>query len=471
VTQKPDLWIIDDDNSIRWVLEKSLSSLPVRITIFNSADVAIEQLNHQLPDLVITDIRMPGRSGLDFLAILSEIDSTIPVIIMTAHTDLDSAVHSYQAGAFDYLPKPFDIDEAVGLVERALNQIRNRVGSDGGEDPIDHANIVGTSPSMQEIYRTIGRLSRSSINVLIDGESGTGKELVAQAIHRHSPRANKPFIALNMAAIPKDLLESELFGHERGAFTGASTARTGRFEQAHTGTLFLDEIGDMSADLQTRLLRVLADGTFYKVGGNAPITVDVRIVAATNKDLARSVADGSFREDLYHRLNVINIKVPPLRQRKDDIAQLAAHFLHASAIEYKCEVKRPGREALGILAAYDWPGNVRQLENTCRLLTVMTRGDEILPDDIPEQIRAGSGVPGHEAGEESWDRSLHTWASRKIRNGDRSILQSVIPLVEKTLIDVALSYTNGRKQDAAALLGWGRNTLTRKLAEHKIGET
>lgn len=384
---------------------------------------------------------------------------------MTAHSDLDAAVSAYQKGAFEYLPKPFDIDEAVALVERAVAHSQEQKRQRVPKETVERApEIIGEAPSMQEVFRAIGRLSRSSISVLINGESGTGKELVAHALHRHSPRATNSFIALNMAAIPKDLIESELFGHEKGAFTGANSVRQGRFEQANGGTLFLDEIGDMPLDIQTRLLRVLADGQFYRVGGHQAIKVDVRIIAATHQNLEKLVADGSFREDLFHRLNVIRVHLPPLRERRQDIGQLAKHFLKRASDELDIEVKSLHPTTLDLMASLSWPGNVRQLENTCRWLTVMASGKEVLPEDLPPELMQPESLE-NDGDSDSWQQALSQWARLSLDKGDDNLLREALPEFERILLREALNHTRGHKQEAAKLLGWGRNTLTRKLKE------
>ena len=458
------IWVIDDDRSIRWVLEKALAAAGLEVTCFASAAQALDGLARGEPDAAITDIRMPGIDGLRFLERMRAGHPDLPVIIMTAHSDLDSAVAAYEGGAFEYLPKPFDIDEAVALAQRALGQRARRQEESGVGHPAQQVPaIIGEAPAMQEVFRAIGRLSRSNITVLINGESGTGKELVARALHRHSPRADKPFIALNTAAIPRELLESELFGHERGAFTGAQTMRRGRFEQADGGTLFLDEIGDMPAELQTRLLRVLADGEFYRVGGHTPIKVDVRIIAATHQDLEQRVRDGRFREDLFHRLNVIRIHIPALRERREDIPRLARHFLAQAARELNTEPKTLLPEVEEYLCRFDWPGNVRQLENTCRWLTVMASGRQIHLEDLPPELRTESAA--HTAVTDGWADALRCWAEQRLARGERGLLTAATPVFERILIETALKATGGRRQDAAKLLGWGRNTLTRKLKE------
>lgn len=403
---------------------------------------------------------MQGMDGLAFLALVHKRYAHLPVIVMTAHSDLDSAVKSYQSGAFEYLPKPFDLDDAVALVQRALAHSQQTTAST--DCPISVSAIIGEAPAMQEVFRIIGRLSHSHMTVLIRGESGTGKELVANALHRHSPRAQQPFIALNMAAIPKDLIESELFGHEKGAFTGAASARHGRFEQAHQGTLFLDEIGDMPLDTQTRLLRVLADGTFYRVGGHTPIRVDVRIIAATHRDLEDLVAEGLFREDLYHRLNVIRIHLPRLSERREDIPTLAAHFLQHAADELATERRVLLPETQAYLSQQDWPGNVRQLENTCRWLTVMASSREVMVSDLPYEL-LHSKAPIDQS--QNWDAALKRWAEHALQQGSTGLLDRALPMFERVMIEAALAHAGGRRRDAAQLLGWGRNTLTRKIKE------
>ena len=462
MARKENVWVIDDDHSIRWVLEKALQKDNVAVTTFDSGNGVLEALKKGEPDTLIADIRMPGINGLELLARIREHYPQLPVIIMTAHSDLDSAVAAYQGGAFEYLPKPFDVDEAVALVQRACALRRQQQGERSEAGAPQTPEIIGEAPAMQEVFRAIGRLSRSHITVLINGESGTGKELVARALHRHSPRSNKPFIALNMAAIPKDLLESELFGHERGAFTGAQTSRQGRFEQADGGTLFLDEIGDMPQELQTRLLRVLAEGEFYRVGGHTPTRVNVRVIAATHQDLEQRVRDGLFREDLFHRLNVIRIHLPPLRQRREDIPLLMLHFLKMAAKELDVEPKVLRPEVDDYLARLDWPGNVRQLENLCRWLTVMASGREIHLDDLPPDLRH-QPVPPSNRGD--WEDALRLWANQTLARGEGQILDKALPAFERILISVALEKTRGHRQDAARLLGWGRNTLTRKIKE------
>ena len=460
------VWVVDDDSSIRWVVEKTLSSADIKCETFADAESVLLALERETPDVLVSDIRMPGIDGIELLHQVHQRSPDLPVIIMTAHSDLDAAVNAYQKGAFEYLPKPFDIDETLTLVERAIahSQEQKREQASEVAEETNAPEIIGEAPAMQEVFRAIGRLSRSSISVLINGESGTGKELVAHALHRHSPRAKKPFIALNMAAIPKDLIESELFGHEKGAFTGANSVRQGRFEQANGGTLFLDEIGDMPLDIQTRLLRVLSDGQFYRVGGHSAVKVDVRIVAATHQDLERLVHDGGFREDLFHRLNVIRIHIPALRERKQDIEKLTHHFLASAAEELGVEVKTLHSETIMKLNQLNWPGNVRQLENICRWLTVMASGSEILPSDLPpelleEKVVISEGTDGN------WQQLLANWAKSALDSGEKELLTYALPEFERILLEAALNHTNGHKQDAAKVLGWGRNTLTRKLKE------
>jgi two-component system nitrogen regulation response regulator GlnG len=459
VPESLNVWLVDDDASIRWVLEKALRNGGMNARAFEQADRALEALSRDEPDVLITDIRMPGKSGLKLLDEVQAQHPKLPVIVMTAHSDLDSAVAAYQGGAFEYLPKPFDIDEAVALVRRAAQQQTKLPDVPVSQDQIPE--LLGQAPAMQEVFRAIGRLSRSSMTVLITGESGTGKELVARALHRHSPRANKPFIALNTSAFTADLLESELFGHEKGAFTGADSLRRGRFEQADGGTLFLDEIGDMSPQLQTRLLRVLAEGEFYRVGGNFAVRVDVRVIAATHQDLEARVRTGQFREDLLHRLNVIRIELPPLRARREDIPDLLRHYLGSAARELGQEPKILSPEALKVLTAADWPGNVRQLVNTCRRVTVAAPGREIRVEDVPAELGGARADV-----QDDWARSLEQWARGHVnRDGVKPLLDEALPEFERTLIRVALAKCEGRRQDAAKVLGWGRNTLTRKMRE------
>jgi len=457
------VWVVDDDRSIRWVLNKALRKADMDVRLFESSEGILQALEGEpgeSPDAVITDIRMPGMSGLDLLNRIHLDHPQLPVIVMTAHSDLDNAVAAYQKGAFDYLPKPFDVNEAIDLARRAC-RLRGERRRKQAHGPASTPEILGEAPAMQEVFRAIGRLSHSSITVLINGESGTGKELVARALHRHSPRAQGPFIALNTAAIPSELLESELFGHERGAFTGAQTQRQGRFEQADGGTLFLDEIGDMPAELQTRLLRVLSDGEFYRVGGHLPLRADVRIIAATHQHLEERVAEGLFREDLFHRLNVIRVHVPALRERREDIPLLLKHFLVKAAIELEAEPKTARPEVLDYLSTLDWPGNVRQLENTCRWLTVMASGNEIHMEDLPTELRVGAA---REAGND-WQQALAAWAVHEFQAGTPQLLEKALPLFERVMIEAAMEQSLGRRQEAAKLLGWGRNTLTRKIKD------
>ena len=455
------VWIVDDDRSIRWVLEKAFKQAEMDVSSFDNAADALKALKKSEPDVVISDVRMPGMDGMEMMEEIHQKNPELPVIIITAHSDLDSAVSAYQEGAFEYLPKPFDVDEAVELTRRAINH-RKETTSASEESITTDTEIIGEAPSMQEVFRAIGRLSRSNITVLINGESGTGKELVAHALHKHSPRADKPFIALNTAAIPRDLLESELFGHEKGAFTGAQAARQGRFEQADGGTLFLDEIGDMPAELQTRLLRVLADGEFYRVGGHSPVKVDVRIIAATHQNLEERVKQGDFREDLFHRLNVIRIHIPSLRERREDIALLANHFLKFAADDLNTELKTLDKDVEEYISQLDWPGNVRQLENTCRWLMVMAPSQVIHMDDLPpELLQSEKSV----SASGDWVEQLRRWSEQKMASGESEILNIATPQFERVMIETALKQTGGRRQDAAKLLGWGRNTLTRKIKE------
>jgi two-component system nitrogen regulation response regulator GlnG len=459
-TKSLDVWVVDDDASIRWVLERALEQGGMHARAFEEADAVLAALRREEPDVLVTDIRMPGRSGLDLLEEIRSKRPRLPVIVMTAHSDLESAVAAYQGGAFEYLPKPFDIDQALELVRRAAAQGERTETSAAESRRIPE--MLGHAPAMQDMFRAIGRLSRSSMTVLITGESGTGKELVARALHRHSPRAAKPFIALNTSAFTADLLESELFGHEKGAFTGATELRRGRFEQADGGTLFLDEIGDMSPQLQTRLLRVLAEGEFYRVGGQLPVRVDVRVIAATHQDLDARVKEGLFREDLLHRLNVIRIEVPPLRQRREDIPDLLHHYLDIAAIELGVAPKALTPEAEAALQAFDWPGNVRQLVNACRRLTVLAAGREIARSDIPVDL-GGGGVAA--TASTQWAQGLASWAQAKLATSGPPLLDEAMPEFERTLIRAALAAAQGGRQEAARLLGWGRNTLTRKLKE------
>jgi two-component system nitrogen regulation response regulator GlnG len=457
---KLNVWVVDDDQSVRWVLEKALRQADMDSRSFERAEHLLEAIEQDAPDVLITDVRMPGMSGIALLERLHDARPELPVIVITAHSDLDNAVAAYKGGAFEYLPKPFDIDEAIDLVHKAARV--NGHTADGASKPAGGPipTLIGRAPAMQEVFRSIGRLAGSSMTVLITGESGTGKELVARALHEHSPRADRPFVALNTSAIASELLESELFGHEKGAFTGADARRIGRFEQANGGTLFLDEIGDMSPGLQTRLLRVLAESEFFRVGGQMSIRVDVRVIAATNQDLARAVKEGRFREDLYHRLNVIRVNTPPLRQRRADIPLLLDHYLEEAARELEVPVKSIDADALDTLRSFDWPGNVRQLVNATRRLTVTAPGSVISTQDIPTDL--GGRESGQRATQD-WTRSLAAWAEHQLSSGEAPLLERALPEFEKTLIRIAMSETGGHRQEAAKLLGWGRNTLARKM--------
>ena len=503
------VWVVDDDESIRWVLERSLAREGMQVTVFPGAAELLDALSDGTPDVLVSDIRMPGVNGLELMERVRASKPLLPVIIMTAHSDLDSAVAAYKGGAFEYLPKPFDVDGVAALVRRAASK---RPAIEPQEDATPTA-IIGEAPAMQDVFRAIGRLSQSQITVMITGESGTGKELVARALHNNSPRANRPFIAVNTAAIPKDLMESEFFGHERGAFTGAQMQRKGRFEQADGGSLFLDEIGDMPSDLQTRLLRVLQNGEFYRVGGVAPVRVDVRVIAATHQDLETLVREGKFREDLFHRINVIRVRIPPLRERAEDIPHLMRHFLVAAGRELKTEPKRLLPEVMERLCRFDWPGNVRQLENTCRWLTVMAPGQDVHLQDLPPELRdakrtteptiptspdpvpapaaslitaapvvqatlsssaislptvaiptapAAIGAAAHDG---QWAAHGRAWAAIELTSGRSDLLAEATPAFERTMIEVALEACHGQRQEAARRLGWGRNTLTRKIKE------
>ncbi len=459
-----NVWVVDDDHAIRWVLERAFQKAHIPVTTFESATMAMRELEEYVPAVILTDVRMPELDGFEFLDQVRTRYPDLPVIIMTAYSDLQSAVGAYQKGAFEYLPKPFDVDDAIELTMRACLATSEKTVPVKSDDASVQrpAKIIGESPAMQEVFRAIGKLSNSNITVLINGASGTGKELVAHALHAHSPRAGGPFIALNMTAIPRELLESELFGHERGAFTGAQTLRKGRFEQTHRGTLFLDEIGDMPTDLQTRLLRVLSDGCFYRVGGHEPIKVDVRIIAATHQNLEARVRHGDFREDLFHRLNVIRIRLPALNERKTDVPILLRHFMQSSARELKTRPKKLTPEVVKYLSALRWPGNVRQLENVCRWLTVMASGNEVHVQDLPAEMLKDEMS---EAETLDWQRLLSAWADRKLSAGEQGISDQASPLFEAVLIKAAMRKAGGKRQQAAKLLGWGRNTLTRKIQE------
>ena len=458
------VWIVDDDRSIRWVFEKALAREGIAHRTFSSAQEALQALDSETPRVVVSDIRMPGESGLVLLQKVRERFATLPVIIMTAYSDLGNAVTAFQGGAYEYLPKPFDVDDAVELIRRAMSE--NQAPEAVAEVQESAPEILGQAPSMQNVFRAIGRLAQSNATVLITGESGTGKELVASALHRHSPRSKLPFIAINTAAIPKELLESELFGHERGAFTGAQTTRRGRFEQAEGGTLFLDEIGDMPPELQTRLLRVLSDGHYYRVGGHQPIKASVRVIAATHQDLEARVKQGLFREDLFHRLNVIRLRLPSLRERREDIPLLARHFLRKSATELNVEPKRFSDSVVKYLTAMDFPGNVRQLENLCHWLTVMAPAAQIEIDDLPPEIRSDAPAT---AGQD-WVSALEREAEVRLARGETRIMDELTRQFEKSLILKALAQTGGRRIEAANLLGIGRNTLTRKVQELGIDD-
>ena len=455
-----NVWIVDDDQAMRWVLERAFEKAGIPVMAFESAAAALRTLEHHVPTAILTDVRMPGMDGFEFLERIKTEHPMLPIIIMTAHSDLQSAVGAYEKGAFDYLPKPFDVDEAIELARRAC------LAAGSGPAPADTAavespvRIIGKSPAMQEVFRAIGRLSNSSMTVLINGASGTGKELVAQELHEHSPRSIGPFIALNMAAIPRDLLEAELFGHEKGVFTGALAMRKGRFEQAHKGTLFLDEIGDMPADLQTRLLRILSDGHFYRIGGHDPIQADVRIIAATHQDLEGRVRKGEFREDLFHRLNVIRINIPSLHERSEDIPVLLRHFMQSSATELGTEPKQLTDDVVDYLCTLQWPGNVRQLENVCRWLTVMAAGNEIHMQDLPVDM-----LKDEISDAVNWQSLLRDWAEKEFSKGSDAVWNQALPEIETIMIEAAMRKTGGRRQKAAKLLGWGRNTLTRKIQE------
>ncbi|WP_334186995.1 nitrogen regulation protein NR(I) [Noviherbaspirillum sp.] len=502
------IWIVDDDESIRWVLEKALARENLATKSFSNARDAIDALQNSTPQVLVSDIRMPGESGLELLQAVKAKHPGLPVIIITAFSDLDSAVAAFQGGAFEYLAKPFDVDKAVELIRRALEESLRE--ADVEQVSAETPEILGQAPAMQDVFRAIGRLSQSNVTVLITGESGSGKELVARALHKHSPRATQPYIALNTAAIPKDLLESELFGHERGAFTGAQATRRGRFEQAENGTLFLDEIGDMPFDLQTRLLRVLSDGHFYRVGGHQPLKANVRVIAATHQNLEHRVREGLFREDLYHRLNVIRLRLPSLRARREDIPLLTRHFLAQSAKQLGVEAKRMSDAAMQFLSSLDLPGNVRQLENLCNWITVMAPGQTVEVKDLPQDLTHGkesmtsmsasagaaqttsfsampespsmagpasgmlpaspvpaSGMNGSGEHKPSWISLLESEAAQLLSAGQPEVMDALGRQFESALIKTALKHTHGRKNDAAVRLGIGRNTITRKI--HELG--
>lgn len=468
-----NVWIVDDDRSIRWVLEKALQKADIPCKTFSEAESVLQAIKKEQPALILSDIHMPGKSGLEMLSEIKKSDPKLPIIIMTAYSDLDSAVASFQGGAFEYLPKPFDIDKAIELVRRATEENEEEEQTPSEETA---SEIIGKAPAMQEVFRAIGRLSQSKATVLLTGESGAGKEVVARALHKHSPRANAPFVAINMAAIPKDLMETELFGHEKGAFTGASAIRHGRFEQAEGGTLFLDEIGDMPAELQTRLLRVLSDGYYYRVGGHQSLKANVRIIAATHQNLEAMVRENRFREDLYHRLNVIRLRLPPLRERPEDIPLLVNHFLQKSAENLGVEPKIMSEEAMEFLKRFPFPGNVRQLENLCNWLVVMAPSQHIRVTDLPEEISRGEAEKIHKNSEVSseetlggsWEELLKAEVKEMLKSQSPDLMKQLSDTFESIVIGTALEYTHGRRVDAATRLGIGRNTITRKIAELKL---
>ena len=451
-----NIWIADDDEAIRLVLEESLSNAGFKTKSFSSADDLLENIDKEQPDLIITDVQMPGMLGYDLLKHINNNYENIPVIVMTAFADMQAAVESFGGGAFEYIPKPFDLEEATEIINRALEDKPKTKGLKT-ENKLD---IIGESQAMQNVFRAIGKLSSTVATVLIQGESGTGKELIAKSLHKNSPRYDMPFIALNMADIPKELLEAELFGHEKGAFTGADERRIGRFEQADGGTLFLDEIGDMQLETQTRLLRVLSNGEFYRVGGREPIKVDVRIITATHQNIEDLVKAGNFREDLFHRLNVIKLSLPKLNERKEDIPTLVKHFFQKSSDELAEEKKYLSAEVEDYFMTLSWPGNVRQLENTCRWLTVMSPTREVKLEDLPDDLKVENIENMND-----WTKVLQSWSENYLAKGNNNLLEEAIPDFERTIIKVALNKTMGRKKEAAELLGWGRNTLTRKIKE------
>lgn len=465
MTQSPELWVLDDDSSIRWVLEKTFADTEFTVSNFSQSSELYAALEKSTPDVLLSDIRMPGDDGLQVLKRLQQQHPKLPIVIMTAHSDLETAVNVFKGGAFEYLAKPFDLDEVVAMVRKAAQHAKAKPSRP--VDQVKQPQLIGDSSAMQDVFRVIGRLSKSSVSVLITGETGTGKELVARALHQHSPRAEQPFVALNMAAIPQELIESELFGHERGAFTGADKRRTGRFEQANQGTLFLDEIGDMPLSVQTRLLRVLAEGQFYPVGAHQPVAVDVRVIAATHRDLKQAVSRNEFREDLYHRLNVIQLKLPALRERESDVRQLTQYFLKQAASELGVTGKQLSAAAMKALENYWWPGNVRQLENVCRWLTVMAPGHTVQRSELPEEITSRA-VPLERTNSEQRDYEPSDWTEiinqeLRRRAADTDVLSGLTLELEKTALQFALHKFNGHKQQAARWLGWGRNTLTRKM--------
>ncbi|WP_343622372.1 nitrogen regulation protein NR(I) [Roseateles puraquae] len=482
------IWVVDDDHSIRFVLEKALAREGLPVRSFSNARDMLSALDDDVPQVLVSDIRMPGGSGLELLAKVKARLPALPVIIMTAYSDLDSAVSAFQGGAFEYLPKPFDLPRAVELIRRAQEESQREAGEQ--EAAAQVPEMLGQAPAMQDVFRAIGRLSQSNVTVMITGESGSGKELVARALHKHSPRGEGPFVAINTAAIPKDLLESELFGHERGAFTGAQASRRGRFEQADGGTLFLDEIGDMPFELQTRLLRVLSDGQFYRVGGHSPLRSNVRVIAATHQNLEERVRQGVFREDLFHRLNVIRLRLPPLRERKEDVPALARHFLQRSATELGVEPKRLSDAALAVLTHFEFPGNVRQLENICHWLSVMAPSQVIEPKDLPDELQPGyvpapgsspmtspapaplaaalpavAPAPANTSSGEGWLADMAADARARLAAGETDVWDALTKRFEAQLILTALDITRGRRIEAAQKLGIGRNTITRKIQE------
>lgn len=459
------IWIVDDDDSMRWVLERAFSEKKWQVKVFSRAQDALDAGTQGWPNVLLTDVRMPDMDGMTLLQQLKQRAPQLPVLVMTAHSDLDSAVSAFKGGAFEYLAKPFDLNEVLEVAERAAERLKSAATAKPNKVIEQVSDLIGEAPAMQEVFRAIGKLSGSSVSVLITGPSGTGKELVAHALHKHSRRAEQPFVALNMAAIPSELIESELFGHEKGAFTGATNKRPGRFSQAHGGTLFLDEIGDMPLSVQTRLLRVLAEGQFYPVGSHQLVKVDVRIVAATHQDLLQAVADGRFREDLYHRLNVIHLRLPPLAERREDIPALAHYFLQRAANELQTPVKVLNKDTQHALERAPWPGNVRQLENTCRWLMVMAPGEEIRPQDLPTDIVAGSpnGQIRQDTSSVSWQQVLGDSLREVFASEPNSGFSQFEDEFNQTAMKIALEITGGHRQRAAKILGWGRNTLSRKL--------
>ena len=457
----PKVWIADDDEAIRMVLEEGLKSADLEIVTFADAESLIDALNNDKPDLIISDIKMPGMHGYDLLKHIKNNYEKLPVIIMTAFTDMQAAIDSYGGGAFEYIPKPFDLEEAIIIVKKALEESKETKPK-----KVSKSEIIGSAPSMQIVFRSIGKLANTNATVLIQGESGTGKELVSKSLHKNSPRYDMPFIALNMADIPKELIESELFGHEKGAFTGAVEQRIGRFEQANGGTLFLDEIGDMPLETQTRLLRVLSNKEFFRVGGDKPIKVDVRILAATHQSLESLVAAGSFREDLYYRLNVIRVDVPPLRQRKEDIGDLSSAFLKRHADSLSDEPKVLSSEALLALTQYNWPGNVRQLENTCYWIALMAPTQNVKLEDLPAEIFSNEQSPQTQIND--WQTGFSQWLGEVYQSNPENMLETIEPELDKIMINFALEKTGGKKQEAAKVLGLGRNTLSKKIKAQKV---